>query len=143
MATKLPTPTNFRCTQANQTSLTLAWDRVRHADHYNLTYYKNTEPSNAKTVFPTETTYTATDLTSGATYTFLLSASPGEDYTEKYTDSDSAFLFATTTMKLTTPTGLTATNIKSTSAQLNWNEVTNATDYKVEYRRQGDTTWNE
>lgn len=44
---------------------------------------------------------------------------------------------------LSTPTGLNADNITSNSATISWNAVENATDYKVEYRRQGDTTWNE
>lgn len=144
MTAKLPTPTNFRCTQANQTSLELAWDAVRFADRYNLSYYNNnTGPSSTKTVFPTGTTYTATDLTSGTTYTFFLSARVAVKYAEKYTNSDSATLFATTTIKLAAPTGLTCNTVTSTSAQIEWNAVENATDYKVEYRRQGDTNWNE
>lgn len=44
---------------------------------------------------------------------------------------------------LSTPTGLYADQITSDSATISWNAVENATDYKVEYRRQGDTTWNE
>lgn len=44
---------------------------------------------------------------------------------------------------LSTPTGLYADNITSDSARVSWSAVENATDYKVEYRKQGDTTWNE
>lgn len=44
---------------------------------------------------------------------------------------------------LSTPTGLYADNITSDSARISWNAVENASGYKVEYRRQGDTTWNE
>lgn len=51
--------------------------------------------------------------------------------------------YAPTSTPLSTPTGLYADNIKSDSARIGWNAVENATDYKVEYRRQGDTTWNE
>ena len=51
--------------------------------------------------------------------------------------------FSPTAEQLATPTNLTSTNITSNSAQIEWNAVDNATDYKVEYRRQGDTTWNE
>lgn len=45
--------------------------------------------------------------------------------------------------KLATPTNLSATNITSNSAQVSWTGVENASSYKVQYRRQGDTTWNE
>lgn len=44
---------------------------------------------------------------------------------------------------LSTPTGLNADNITSNSATISWTAVENASGYKVEYRRQGDTTWNE
>ena len=44
---------------------------------------------------------------------------------------------------LSTPTGLYADNITSNSARVSWTAVENASGYKVEYRRQGDTTWNE
>lgn len=44
---------------------------------------------------------------------------------------------------LATPTGLYADNIKSDSARVSWSAVENASGYKVEYRKQGDTTWNE
>lgn len=49
----------------------------------------------------------------------------------------------TRSQPLSTPTGLNADNITSNSATISWNAVENASDYKVEYRRQGDTTWNE
>jgi hypothetical protein len=47
------------------------------------------------------------------------------------------------TTPLSTPTGLYADNITSDSAKVSWTAVENASGYKVEYRRQGDTTWNE
>lgn len=59
-------------------------------------------------------------LSSGVTYPFLLPTTP-----------------------LATPTGLNADNITSNSARVSWTAVENASGYKVEYRRQGDTTWNE
>ena len=48
-----------------------------------------------------------------------------------------------TAEQLTTPTNLSATNITSSGATVSWTGDANATSYKVEYRRQGDTTWNE
>lgn len=51
--------------------------------------------------------------------------------------------FLPQTTKLATPTGLNATNITSSGATVRWTGDENATSYKVEYRRQGDTTWNE
>lgn len=47
------------------------------------------------------------------------------------------------TEQLNTPSNLSATNITSSGATVSWAGDENATSYKVEYRRQGDTTWNE
>ena len=51
--------------------------------------------------------------------------------------------FSPSASPLATPTNLSATNITSSGATVSWTGDENATDYKVEYRRQGDTTWNE
>lgn len=48
-----------------------------------------------------------------------------------------------TAQPLATPTNLTSSNITINSAQVSWTGVENATDYKVEYRKQGEKTWNE
>ena len=51
--------------------------------------------------------------------------------------------FSPSALPLATPTNLSATNITSSGATVSWTGDENATSYKVEYRRQGDTTWNE
>ena len=51
--------------------------------------------------------------------------------------------FSPSASPLATPTNLSATNITSSGATVSWTGDENATSYKVEYRRQGDTTWNE
>lgn len=59
-------------------------------------------------------------------------------------DTDSLYIWeAPQSTPLSTPTGLYADNITSDSARVSWTAVENASGYKVEYRRQGDTTWNE
>lgn len=39
------------------------------------------------------------------------------------------------------PSGLNATNITTTTATLNWNSISTATSYNIQYRPQGTTTW--
>ena len=51
--------------------------------------------------------------------------------------------FSPSALPLATPTNLSATNITSSGATVSWIGDENATSYKVEYRRKGDTTWNE
>lgn len=45
------------------------------------------------------------------------------------------------TQPLSAPTGLTHDQVTSSSARVGWNAVTNAEDYKVEYRQYGQTNW--
>lgn len=46
-----------------------------------------------------------------------------------------------TATPLTTPIGLNATNITSNSALLGWAQNANASNFKIEYKINGDTSW--
>ena len=74
------------------------------------------------------------------TYRFAQAAmsSTGGNASDYYSN-----FYIPTATPLSTPTGLNADNITSDSARVSWTAVENASGYKVEYRRQGDTTWNE
>ena len=48
-----------------------------------------------------------------------------------------------TAPQLDSPTGLVVDRITSTSARIGWNSVSNAVDYKIEYRVRGTTAWTE
>ena len=74
------------------------------------------------------------------TYSFVKAALGGPVNASDYYSN---FYMSPTTEPLSTPTGLYADNITSDSARVSWSAVENASGYKVEYRRQGDTTWNE
>jgi len=45
------------------------------------------------------------------------------------------------TQQLDTPTNLTATNITSNSALVSWAQNANASNFKIEYKINGDTSW--
>lgn len=83
--------------------------------------------------------YAAGDLK----YAFLGEWQNGGAAANAWLESQTWSYIFTRSQPLSTPTGLNADNITSNSATISWNAVENATDYKVEYRRQGDTTWNE
>ena len=51
--------------------------------------------------------------------------------------------FSPSTQPLPTPTGLTASNITSNSALTSWNQVQDASNFKVQYKAAGDTVWTE
>lgn len=83
-----------------------------------------------------------TGLTPGAEYKFIIRAKGISGF--KDSDYTAIQTFTTPiTEKLAAPTGLSATNITSTSARLSWNEVENATGYNLEYRPQGTSEWTE
>ena len=93
------------------------------------------------------------DYSSTYPYFAIYSTNPAEitglelvsfiDYRGNDKTSSIVFDYPGLATPLSTPTGLNADNITSNSATISWNAVENATNYKVEYRRQGDTTWNE
>ena len=51
--------------------------------------------------------------------------------------------FSPTSQPLPTPTGLNASNITSNSALTSWNQVQDASNFKVQYKAAGDTVWTE
>lgn len=140
---RLAQPANFRATEITQTSITMSWDAVANSNGYR-TRIKPAAGSTWTNIDTKNTTATFTGLTKGTIYDVSIrtTANTSTNY------DSSAFMnpIEVTTLNTTplaTPTGLYADNITSDSARVSWTAVENATSYKVEYRRQGDTTWNE
>lgn len=95
----------------------------------------------ARNAWTQATSDTLTGLTPGTTYTVRVQyriTAEGDAYEN---DGYRGTVDVTTLQLLATPTGLSATNITSTSARLSWGAVTNAVGYKVEYRAVGATAW--
>ena len=66
------------------------------------------------------------------------SVSTADSYARDYFSHYYEALHAT---PLSTPIGLNATNITSNSALLGWAQNANASNFKIEYKINGDTTW--
>lgn len=131
----LATPGNLVASNVTSGGFTLTWSSVANADSYKVTVDGTTT-----TVFTNQATITG--LSPVTTYTIEVVAC--DTALDGYDDSDAATTTVTTTMGvLSAPTGLTHDQVTSTSARVGWNAVTNATDYKVEYRVQGATNWTE
>lgn len=95
----------------------------------------------ARNAWTQATSDTLTGLAPGTTYTMRVQyriTAEGDAYEN---DGYRGTVDVTTLLLLATPTGLSATNITSTSARLSWGAVTNAVGYKVEYRAVGASAW--
>lgn len=129
------TPTGLSVTNLTATSVTMQWNSVAGATGYNVQY----RPIGANTWITGNTTNTnlsALGLTSNTPYEFQVQAVCGLG-TSLFSPS---FNF-TTSNSCATTTGLLANNITITGATLNWNAVSGATSYTVQYRKVNTTTW--
>lgn len=135
--TKLATPATPTLTKTTN-SITASWGAVSAAESYILAYKKST--ASTWTELPVSATNaTISSIDEGATYSFKVMAVTTN---EAYENSEySNIASATTLITLATPTDLTATNVTINSATLSWGAVTNASGYKVEYRKKGTSTW--
>ena len=123
--TEASKPTNIKAT-AGDGKVTLTWDAVTGATKYAVSIYKGTGTNyNTLTTSITGTSYTATGLTNGTTYQFLVQAYVGGKWST----------FTTADHVSATPNDTKPADIKATTASgkvtLNWNAVENATKYAV------------
>ena len=133
---KLNTPSEYTVRETTATSTYIDIATVSHADGYKIIVNGSLDNINEIPEVLLE------GLTPSTTYQIQVIAC---DSSGDYLDSDPLLMVITTDNlpQLQTPTGLESSNITSTSARVGWNAVTNATDYKVEYRAQGATNWTE
>ena len=127
-------PTNVRAT-AGVNSATITWDAVSGATKYAVSYYMNGRYTILTDTY-TSTSYTATGLTGGVTYPFLVQAYVNGQWSA-FTSADHVSV---------TPLGSSAkpANVKATagvnSATITWDAVSGATKYAVSYYMNGRYT---
>lgn len=129
-------PTGLTATAITATSANISWTAVPNATSYAVEYKLNT--ATAWTVVnsaQTTTTATLSGLTPGTAYSWRVSATCAAG-TGNYITAN-----FNTTAACGTPTGLTTSGITTTSANLAWTAVANATSYAVEYKLNTATTW--
>lgn len=131
-----PAPT---CT-VGSTTIAATWTPPTGYNWYQLSATLNGTVV-ARNGWTQETSGTLTGLTPGTTYTARVQyriTAEGDAYEN---DSFRGTVDVTTLSQLDTPTDLTATNVTHNSADLGWNNVENASNYRVDYRIYGDTLW--
>jgi hypothetical protein len=143
-STNCPAPAGLIATNITTTSAVLSWTTTPGTlNAYNLRY--RTSSSATWTVVQNTTSpYQLGNLTCNTIYEFQVQAICVSSSGSTTLSPWSASVTFTTLPCPTTcpaPTGLTATNITTTSATIGWNAVAGAGSYTIRYRSVGTTTW--
>jgi len=137
-------PSNLRSTGQTPNSLAVAWNAVTGAPHYRVQYSKNANMSGAQYADTTGTSLTLSGLAASTKYYFrvaVVEAGNGgklSDYTQ--TPYPSATTKASSTggspgYAYAIPTNLRSTAPSSTSLKLDWDPVSGAPEYRVQYSK--------
>jgi hypothetical protein len=118
-------------------SASFDWSDVSGAIGYNIQYRKTGTTTWTSTT-STTSSKSVSGLTPSTTYEFQIQTicSGG---TGAFSSSRTFTTSASTACGVAT--GLTGTSITSSSATLDWNDVSGATSYNIQYRKTGSTTW--
>ena len=127
-------PQNFTSTAQTENSVTLSWNAQSGLISYVL-QYKAHNASTWTTWTPTlgtgDSSATITGLTSSNTYQFRLTATNANG-------SASSITTAVTPSSWSAPTNFISTSQTENSVTLSWDAKSNATYYRVEYKKVGD-----
>lgn len=129
-------PTDLTTTSITATSANIGWTAVANAISYTVEYKLNSAT--------TWTVLNAAQVTTSASLSGLI---PGSAYNWRVTATCAAGAGTavvanfSTTAACGNPTGLTTSGITTTTANLAWTTVQNATSYRVEYKLNSAATW--
>jgi len=125
-------PTGVSVTAQSSSSISVSWNSVSGATSYDVYFEIGSSTVKNLAGNVTGTSFTHTGLTASTTYYYYIKAknSAGES-------GFSSFSFATTQSSgggvsiPSTPTGVSATALSSTSIRITWNAVSGATSYRI------------
>ena len=129
-------PVGLTTASITATSANISWTAVANATSYAVEYKLNTAATwTVINAAQTTTTASLTGLTAGTAYNWRVRATCTAG-TGNYATAN-----FTTTASCGNPTGLTTSTITTTTANLAWTAVANATNYTVEYKLNSATVW--
>ncbi|MDX1683872.1 MAG: fibronectin type III domain-containing protein [Saprospiraceae bacterium] len=130
------TPTGLSVSGITQTSATVSWNSVSGANTYDLEYKVNTGTSWTR-VSTSSTSYNLTGLSPGTTYDVRVRA-----VCSGSTSNWSGIVtFTTDAGSCNIPSGLSISNISSSSADASWNSVSGANSYDLQHRVSPNGSW--
>lgn len=141
VASQLATPV-VTVSGLSQTTATLSWGAVANRSSYTVKWRASGASTWNQTTGLTTTSKALTGLTLGTTYEYEVTAvGNGSTY---ITSAAATGTFTTVALiTLDTPTNLASSNITNNSATVSWTGDDRATQFKVEYRASGASTWEE
>ena len=141
VASQLATPV-VTVSGLSQTTATLSWGAVANRSSYTVKWRASGASTWNQTTGLTTTSKTLTGLTLGTTYEYeVIVVGNGSTY---ITSEAATGTFTTVALiTLNTPTNLASSNITNNSATVSWTGDDRATQFKVEYRASGASTWEE
>ncbi|MGM5631896.1 fibronectin type III domain-containing protein [Apibacter raozihei] len=131
------TPTSIYAYDITTTSAVLRWYAMSGAQSYTLEYRPAT--STNWTIATTSTTasyFTLSGLKANTSYYWRVKTNCSASDNSGYAQG-----MFTTKNSCSTPAGVTASKISSTSADLTWYAVSGAQSYTVEFKQSSETTW--
>ena len=143
-----PAPSNFRVSSSTKTSVSLRWNAVTNAYRYKLERRKTAGLWTlvSSTISGSSSSYLVSGLACNTTYYFRISSrGDGSPYSIAFGSPTS--LSKRTKACIETPTlapvpgNFRVTSSTPTSVSLRWNAVSNASRYKLEWRRGNSGGW--
>lgn len=130
-------PTSLSTSNLGANTVTLNWVLVSGASSYDVEYKLNSASnwSNAATNVTTNS-FNLTGLIASSTYDWRVRSNCGGGLYSAYTQA--AFV---TLVQCNSPTGLTPSNVTSTSATLSWTAVSGSTGYNIDYKPNSSGNW--
>ena len=129
-------PTGLSASGITSASATLIWDAVSGAVSYSV-QYRPVGTSTWSTTTSAVNSVTISGLTPGTAYEFQVEVVCASG-TSGFSGSS---IFTTLAVTCPLPTGLSASSITMTSAQLNWSAAAGAGSYSISYRPVGTSGW--
>jgi hypothetical protein len=136
-ATSCGVPAGLGVSNVTATSAKLDWNDPSGATSYNI-HYRVSGTSTWTNVTSTTSSVSISGLTPSSTYEFQVQTVCAAG-TSAFSATSTFTTLAGTTCGV--PSGLAASNVTSSSATLDWSDVSGATSYNVQYRVSGTSSW--
>jgi uncharacterized repeat protein (TIGR02543 family) len=128
------TPTGVTAAALSSSSIQVSWNGASGATGYRV--YRSNSPSGSYSMVEAGTSsayYTDTGLSPNTTYYYKVSAYNSAGESAQSSSASATTLSGQGGSAPSTPTGVTATALSSSSIQLSWNPVSGATGYIISY----------
>lgn len=131
-------PSGLSTSGITSSSVTFNWGSVSGASNYDLQYRVNGTSTWTSVNNLTGTSYTQSGLSASTTYQWQIRTDCGTTQSS-YTAGSNFTTSAASTCNA--PSGLSTSNITSSSVTFSWSNVSGASNYDLQYRVNGTSTW--